>query len=195
MRVLNVGGNDRRIPIPPHYAGWEHLILDIDPDVKPDICADAREMTSLEAGTFDAVYCSHNLEHYFAHDVARVLAGFLHVLRPEGFAEIRVPDIEKLMHTAVVRNLDIEDVAYESAAGPVRVLDVLYGFGPEIERSGHDFFAHKTGFTRKSLTRALHAAGFATVVAGPSPVFLELRALAFRSLPSPAQNRLLGLAP
>jgi hypothetical protein len=31
MRVLNVGGNSKLIPIPSHYAGWEHLLPDIDP--------------------------------------------------------------------------------------------------------------------------------------------------------------------
>jgi predicted SAM-dependent methyltransferase len=40
------------------------------------------------------VYCSHNLEHYYHHEVPRVLAGSLHVLKPHGFAEIRVPDVE-----------------------------------------------------------------------------------------------------
>jgi hypothetical protein len=29
----------------------------------PDIVCDARELTTLEEGLFDAVYCSHNLEH------------------------------------------------------------------------------------------------------------------------------------
>ena len=193
MRVLNVGGNDRHIAIPTHYEGWEHLILDIDPAVKPDICADARTMTTLEPGQFDAIYCSHNLEHYFAHDVKLVLAGFQHVLKADGFVEIKVPDIAALMNIVATRNLDVEDVLYASQAGPVKVRDVLYGYGPEIERSGHDFFAHKTGFSRASLTRALHAAGFKMVIAGATRQMVELRALGFRTDPTPAQKTLLGL--
>ena len=80
--VLNVGGGSKLIAIPPHYAGWSQLMLDIDPNAKPDVLADARELARLEPALFDAVYCSHNLEHYYAHDVPKVLAGFAHVLKP-----------------------------------------------------------------------------------------------------------------
>src|SRR5438093_11913770 len=88
-RVLNVGGNSKAIPIPAHYATWNHLLLDIDPRGDPDVLCDARELDSLEAEQYEAVYCSHNLEHYYKHDGAKVLKGFLHVLKPQGFAEIR----------------------------------------------------------------------------------------------------------
>ena len=144
-KMLNVGGNNRAIALPPHYAGFEHLLLDIDPAGSPDFVCDARELTSLQAGQFDAVYCAHNLEHYYRHDVPRVLAGFMHVLKDGGFAHIRVPDIHDLMKSTIERGLDIEDVLYESEAGPIMVLDVLYGHGEQIARSGQDFFAHKTG--------------------------------------------------
>ena len=63
-RVLNVGGASKAIPIPQHYAGWEHVLLDVDPNQEPDIVCDARELVELPAGGFDAIYCSHNLEHY-----------------------------------------------------------------------------------------------------------------------------------
>jgi len=162
-KVLNVGGNTKAIPIPKHYDGWEHLLLDIDPTGKPDVLCDARELAKLEPARFDAVYCSHNLEHYYAHDVRRVLAGFLHVLHDDGFAEIRVPDIKALMQRCVQTNIDIDDVLYESSAGPIAVRDVLYGFGAQIERTGVDFFAHKTGFSPKTLAAALNDAGFGEV--------------------------------
>ena len=78
---LNVGGNSKTISLPPQYADFEHILLDIDPKGSPDIVCDARDLEELEAGQFDAVYCSHNLEHYYRHEVKRVLAGFLHVLK------------------------------------------------------------------------------------------------------------------
>lgn len=162
-RVLNVGGNSKAIAIPDRYQGWEHLILDIDPECAPDVLCDAREMSGLPAAQFDAVYCSHNLEHYFAHDVPRVLAGFLHVLKPDGFAEIRVPDIGWLIRHVAANDLDLDHQLYVSPAGPVTVRDVIYGFGPKIESSGVDFYAHKTGFSGRTLVRALLTAGFASV--------------------------------
>src|SRR5215212_3411632 len=109
-RVLNVGGNAEEIELPPQYAGFAQLRLDIDPAVKPDIVCDGRELTRLEAGQFDAVYCSHNLEHYYRHEVPKVLAGFRHVLKDEGFAHIIVPDVGEVMRVAVEKGIDLEDV-------------------------------------------------------------------------------------
>lgn len=193
MRVLNVGGSTKTIPIPPHYAGWDHLLLDIDPRRGADVVCDARALGTLAPGQFDAVYCSHNLEHYYRHDVPKVLAGFLHVLKAEGFAEIRVPDMPAVFRRMLDDGLDLDDVLYEAPSGPIPVIDVIYGWSPEIERSGNDFFAHKTGFSHKSLGEALLAAGFADVWnAGPYGPY-ELRALAFKTPPSPAQRQLLGL--
>lgn len=74
-RVLNVGGNNKQIPIPEYYADFEHLIADIDDRADPDLLIDARHLNETEADAFDAIYCSHNLEHFFAHDVQKVLSG------------------------------------------------------------------------------------------------------------------------
>jgi predicted SAM-dependent methyltransferase len=190
-RVLNVGGNSKEIQLPPHYAGYEHLLLDIDPRGCPDILCDARTLTSLEPGQFDAIYCAHNLEHYYRHDVRRVLAGFLHVLRDDGFAEVHVPDIDELMRITVKNSMDIEDVLYDSPAGPISIIDIIYGLGSEIEESGQDFFAHKTGFTRKSLTRALEVAGFGKTYSACAK--LEIRSLAFKQNPTSAMKAMFGL--
>lgn len=192
-KVLNVGGNSKAIALPPQYAGYEHLLLDIDPAGQPDIVCDARRLTELDPAQFDAIYCSHNLEHYHRHDVARVLAGFRHVLKPGGFAHLRVPDVGEVMRQAVARNLDIDDVLYQSAAGPIMVLDVIYGFSAQIERSGNDFFAHKTGFTQKSLLLALQRAGFQHIFSGTGN--LEVTAVAFQGVPSAEALALFGLAP
>ncbi|PZO53387.1 MAG: class I SAM-dependent methyltransferase [Alphaproteobacteria bacterium] len=190
-RVLNVGGNNRAIPLPPHFASYEHLLLDIDPKGKPDILSDARDLSKLESAQFDAVYCSHNLEHYYRHDVPKVLAGFQHVLHADGFAQVIVPDLHAVMHQTIQRGLDVEDVLYQSHSGPIMVLDVLYGYSRQIESSGEDFYAHKTGFTQKSLVRALLAAGFERVYAGVGN--LEVNALAFKSKPTSELRALFGL--
>src|SRR5215510_11086206 len=190
-KVLNVGGNNKAIAIPKHFEGWTHDLLDVDPRGKPDILCDARMLATLAANLYDAVYCSHNLEHYFAHEVPKVLRGFHHVLKPGGFAEIRVPDIAQLMRTVAEKDLDLLDVIYQSPAGPVRVRDVLYGFGPQIERSGQDFYAHKTGFSPKSLALALRESAFPqhVVLRGN----LEIRTYAFKQKPAMQQLEALGL--
>ena len=190
-KVLNVGGNSKAIPLRGPYAGFEHLLLDIDPRGNPDIVCDARKLDTLAPGQFDAVYCSHNLEHYYRHDVPRVLAGFLHLLKPGAFAHVRVPDLGQVMRATLERKLDVEDVLYESPAGPITVLDVIYGYGVEIERSGQDFYAHKTGFTEKALTRALEGAGFSQVFIAEGE--LELEAVAFKGTPDREARALFGL--
>ena len=184
-RVLNVGGNSKKILLPRQYDDFEHVLLDIDAAQAPDVVCDARELAGrLAPAAYDAVYCSHNLEHYYPHEVPKVLSGFLHVLKEPGFAQVIVPDIEDVMRTCVARGLALEDVLYESTAGPISVHDVIYGFGSEIERSGNDFFAHKTGFTSKSLKLALLKAGF-------SKVYIEnwefsVYAMAFKGRPEKA---------
>ena len=192
-KVLNVGGYSKEIPLPPQYDGFEHLLLDIDPRGSPDIVCDGRNLTTLDAGQFEAVYCSHNLEHYYRHDVQKVLAGFLHVLKDNGFVHIRVPDIQEVMRVTIERNLDIDDILYQSPAGPIMVLDVLYGYSVEIERSGQHFFGHKTGFTRKSLENALRKAGFAKLYSGTGN--FEVVALAFKSSPDQFARTLFNLPP
>lgn len=180
--VLNVGGGSKDIGLPRQYAGWRHMLLDIDAALRPDVLCDAREMGSLPAGEYDAVYCAHNLEHYYRHDVPKVLRGFHHVLKSDGFAHVIVPDLQRVMRQMMEQGLDLEDTLYESPAGPISTLDVIYGYGREIERSGHDFYAHKTGFTPKSLHAALAAAGFGVIFIGAEP--LEVHALAFNGPPS-----------
>lgn len=190
-KVLNVGGGNKNIQMPDHYNGYQHLLLDIDPRGNPDIICDARELTNLPAEEYDAIYCSHNLEHYYKHDVQKVLEGFHHVLKRQGFAEIRVPDLEALMQIVVQNRLDINDFLYDSPAGPIMVGDVIYGYGIEIERSGNDYYAHKTGFTPKTLSTIIQNCGFRYVFISTGNI--EVRALAFKMKPIDYYERLFHL--
>lgn len=191
-KVLNVGGNSKKIPIPAQYDGWEHVLLDIDPKGHPDVVCDARDLTNLPGAEYNSVYCSHNLEHYYRHDVEKVLAGFLHILKDDGCAYIRVPDMGELMQIVAQRGLDIDDFLYQSPAGPITVSDVIYGYGEEIKKSGNDFYAHKTGFTQKSLRTILLNAGFPFVYIYVGN--LEISAFAFKSQPSAYDADLFNLS-
>ncbi len=180
--VLNVGGGSKAVAIPSHYNDWDHLLLDIDPKRGVDVVCDARMLASrFASATYDAVYCSHNLEHYYRHDVLKVLGGFLHVLKDEGFAEIRVPDIGELIRLMASADLDIENEIYKASVGAISAHDMIYGYGPEIEESGEDFYAHKTGFSRASLARVLVSSGFSDVYFAEPMAMLELRAFAFKN--------------
>ena len=182
-QVLDVGGHGRGIPLPAQYVDWERIILDIDPISNPDIVLDARKICDvLPVSQYAGVYCSHNLEHYYQHDVQRVLDGFYHVLKEDGFIHIRVPDLLALMKKMVIEGLDLDDILYKAPIGAVSVRDVIYGYGPEIEKSGNDYYAHKTGFTAKSLAKVIRESGFKQVfIANTS---LEIRVIAFKEIAS-----------
>jgi hypothetical protein len=189
---LNVGGNNHSIGLPDWTAGWNGHLLDIDPSGNPDIVGDARALERLPPATYDAIYCSHNLEHYYLHEVPKVLAGFRHVLKPQAFVHLRVPDINAVMRTAVENNMDISSVLYTSSAGSVTVHDVVYGFAEFVERSGTDFYAHKTGFSKLSLLAALEQAGFTNTYTREEN--LEIGAFTFTQPPSAEAIQLLNLA-
>jgi len=190
-KVLNIGGNNKNIALPPEYKGWEHILLDIDPKGKPDIICDARELKSLNANEYDAVYCSHNLEHYYRHDVPKVLMGFSHLLVDGGFVDIRVPDLDALMRIVVGKNIDIDDVLYQSQMGQITVRDVIYGYNVEIERSGSEYYAHKTGFTPKSLRKILIQCDFPFVYISTGN--LEIRAIGLMYEPTMYVKKLFKL--
>ena len=189
--VLNVGGNSREIAIASQYHCWQQDLLDIDASQKPDILADARELTEQQAEIYDAVYCPHNLEHYYLHDTKKVLQGFRHVLKPNGHAYITVPDMRQVMERVVNENLAITDILYQSPMGPIHVYDVLYGHQEKIEYSGEEYFAHKIGFTPGSLHQILLDAGFPIVAI--SVARLNLSAIAFMRQPTEAQCNLFGI--
>lgn len=189
--VLNVGGNNKSIAIPECFDGWRHDLLDIDPGGKPDVLCDARELWKLPPRQYDAIYCSHNLEHYYPHEVPAVLKGFRIALKKKGFAYLRVPDLLEVMRAVVERGMDLDDVLYESPAGSILVRDVIYGYHRQIEQSGNDFFAHKTGYTEKTLTKILMDNGFSYVYSDVANN--EIMALAFMAEPEQWQADLLKI--
>lgn len=189
MRVLNVGGNNKNIPIPKCYDGWEHHLLDIDPKGDPDVCCDAQELKKRGEyrGQYDSVYCSHNLEHYYKHKVRDVLEGFFMVCNNDAFVYAAVPHINNVFKAVVNGNLDIHDPLYRLGDGtPISGHDIIFGWGKQIESSGEEFFAHKTAFTPRSLVQSFNEAGFPFVYV--SEQGLNLTALAFKQ--EPTQERL-----
>jgi ubiquinone/menaquinone biosynthesis C-methylase UbiE len=130
--------------------------------VHPDVCLDARAMEELPESTYDAVYCSHNLEHFYAHEVPTILSGFRHVLKPSGTVEVIVPNLTECMRAMLTNNLDIMDVWYRAGTAAVTFHDVLYGWNHAMSQ-GNLYYAHKCGFTALSLYQALERAQFTDI--------------------------------
>lgn len=155
--VLNVGGGPSR-NLPPYYDNWEQHLLDIDKNVNPDICCDARELQIQDV--YDAVYTSHTLEHFYKHEIPLILSNIYNCLKNEGTLEIHVPDIKDLISRIGTSSLDIHDVYYRLSDGnPITYHDVLYGWNYAMS-NGNLYYAHKCGFTPISLYNNLAVAGF-----------------------------------
>jgi hypothetical protein len=188
---LNIGGGSKQIPVPNFFAGWRHDLLDLDPRGKPDVVADALELGSLNLPAYDAVYCSHNLEHYHRHEGIKVVRGVCQLLKPEGFFVVKVPDVLEVIRHAAKMKLDLEDTLYMSPRGPIQVRDVLYGYHVEVEESGNDLYAHKTGFSPRTLVEFVVSGGFEFHAVGSQN--FELTGYFFKRRPGPEMMKMLGV--
>lgn len=189
---LDVGGGTGIQARPHYYSHLRHVRLDIDPKVCPDRCMDARLLRWQEPNQYEAIYCSHNLEHYDPDDIPVVLQGFCHVLKEDGFAEIKVPNISRIADIMIHSQAELADFFYQTKQGPVFFRDPFYGFAQEIASSGQFFYAHKMGFSPKSLREVLLKNGFCMVVI-ECPL-IEIRALAFKNPPTEYHQKLLNFS-
>lgn len=142
-------------------AEWQECRFDIDPAVAPDVVGSMTDMSAVKGESVDALFSSHNIEHLYPHEVGTALREFRRVLRPEGFAIITCPDIQAVAE--LVAKDRLTEPAYQSPAGPISPLDMLYGHRPSLA-AGNLFMAHRTGFTMRSLLADIRAAGFATAI-------------------------------
>jgi SAM-dependent methyltransferase len=173
--LVNLGsGQSDAARLPAIFADWRHLRVDIDTSVTPDIVASMTDLSPIPAGAVQAVWASHCLEHLFRHEVPVALAEIARILSPDGFACLRVPDLQTV--AGVVAEDRMHEVLYTSKAGPVTAHDVLFGFGPELA-AGHTAMSHRTGFTPTILVSDLQGAGFSSLLVRRS-TRLELVAVA-----------------
>ena len=156
--VLHVGCGTAPLPSG-RFNGHQEIRLDIDPAVNPDVVGSITDIP-LMSGTVDAVYSSHNLEHVADHEVSMALGEFYRVLKPGGKLVIEVPDLQSV--SEAIPRVGLRGVLYESPAGPISPLDVLYGLRTAVA-GGNGFYAHKTAFTQETLTEALTKGQFKNV--------------------------------
>ncbi len=163
--------------------GWHETRLDIDGSVRPDIVCSVHDMTAfVPSGAYDAIWSSHHIEHLHAHEVPLAFKEICRVLKADGFALLRCPDLESVAETLLRDGPD--HTAYLSPAGPISALDMLYGHGASIA-DGKMAMRHHTGFTADRLGRLLIDAGFAEVHTKRSTDF-DLWAVAFREMATPS---------
>ncbi|MCK1368329.1 class I SAM-dependent methyltransferase [Bradyrhizobium sp. 62] len=188
-KVLNAGSgpvNPERLQLTFRNGGWQEVRMDVDPRVAPDIVGSLEDLSQVADRTFDAVYCSHSLEHLHPHDVRSALRGIARILKPDGFALITSPDLQPI--AALVANGKGEEVAYQSPLGPITALDMIYGHAASIEK-GNVYMAHNSGFTEETIARLLLEARFEEVLVIKGNCY-DFYALAL--MPRAAKTQILG---
>lgn len=159
--VLHAGcGRASREDMSPGFQAlaWRELRYDIDPSVAPDIVGSIIDMSGIPSGSIDALYNSHVIEHLYPHEVPVALGEFHRVLKPEGFVVLGCPDLQSIAEQVAAGRL--MEPAYQSGAGPIAAIDLLYGHRPSLA-AGNLFMAHRTGFTAASIQQHFSVAGFA----------------------------------
>ena len=99
------------------------------------------------------------------------------------------PDLQSVC--ALVAQDKLTEAAYQSPAGPIAPLDILYGHRASMAR-GNLYMAHRCGFTQKVLVATLQAAGFKSVASICRPNHFDLWALASKSERGEAEIRALA---
>jgi hypothetical protein len=190
LTVLNVGcGPKGRAHGFAGFEGWRELRLDIDLSVEPDLVGTMTDMASVADASVDAIVSSHNIEHLYPHEVPLALAEFARVLKPEGLVAITCPDLQSVC--ARVAQGELASPLYESPAGPIAAIDILYGLRPAMA-AGNLYMAHRCGFTLQVLLDTLQACGFAQSAGLARPEQFDLWVVASKAALSPAHIRQLA---
>ena len=190
-KLLHVGcGADRIIRTTPGFnnGSWKEVRLDINELNQPDVIGSMTDMSGVDSESVDAIFSSHNIEHLYIHEVSIALAEFKRVLKPDGFCVITCPDIQTVCE--LVAQNKLMDTAYQSPAGPITPLDILYGHSNSI-KDGNAYMAHHCGFTQRSLSNALKQSGYSSVAAMRRPQSFDLWVIASKGNRTEEQMRLL----
>lgn len=147
--LLNIGcGKSHISRTRSFFNDWQEIRADLyeeDADVRCDLVS----MEGIRDQSFDCVWASHVLEHQYWHEVPMALNNIMRVLRNDGFAVIKVPDIGIIADR--IKDSLIEPIPNLYGLAPI---DFLYG-ARDRHLSGGIGELHKTGFTVKSLSMFL----------------------------------------
>ena len=170
-------------------GSWKEVRLDINELNQPDVIGSMTDMSGVDSESIDAIFSSHNIEHLYMHEVSIALAEFKRALKPDGFCVITCPDIQTVCE--LVAQDKLMDAAYQSPAGPITPLDILYGHSNSI-KDGNTYMAHRCGFTQSSMSNVLKQSGYISVATMRRPQSFDLWVIASKGQRTEEQMRLLA---
>lgn len=148
--ILNVGSGKSSVKKwTSSFDDWTEIRADIA-DVNPDIVTDITTLVGVEDNSVDAIWASHVIEHCHWHEQPMIFQSFLRVLKKDGFAIIKVPDIGSI---AKYIEEDLLTPIYKLDNGEfITALDMLFGYRNQLDPKNHDHnpaMAHKMAFNVK----------------------------------------------
>jgi SAM-dependent methyltransferase len=150
--VLNVGCGKTKLEYQSsHFKDWKEIRVDAFENDSAHLITSIVDLNKVPNDSVDAIWASHVVEHNYWHDLPKVFNNMIRVLKEDGFAVIRVPDLGSIASRIEEGLLD---TVCDSSAGPVSVIDMIYGHRGFVESWG-DGMCHKTGFTKKSMEQLL----------------------------------------
>ncbi|NMC80189.1 MAG: methyltransferase domain-containing protein [Chloroflexi bacterium] len=155
MRVLEIGPGSK----PQAKQLWPDAIvttMDADPNLKPDIVNDAREMPKRLYNQFDHLLASHVLEHIPWWSTVEALKEWAKVVKPGGSVHVVVPSLEWAAREILSENPS-KAVIPHLYAGVTTAWDV-----------------HLAGFTMRRLRAVFEAAGLSVTRARSGPYHINI---------------------
>jgi len=174
--LLNIGAGKVALKHQaPYFISYKEVRVDLG-DCGQDITSDISTLKGVPDKSVDVIYASHVVEHVFFHQLPDVFKNMLRVLKDNGCAVIRVPDIGSIAERIPDNLLG---TIYTSTAGPVAAIDMIYGFRKDIA-SGNEGMAHKTGFTKESMSKILSDLGINAMINTGND---EVRCIIYKTTP------------
>ncbi len=152
--VLNLGAGHTALEAQTQYfQGWKEVRVDIA-DLQPEVVDDIRELTNIPSKFADAIWACHVVEHIHWHDQKRMFTNMMRVLKDDGIAVIRVPDLGSIADR-IKDGLNSE--LYRIGDRVFTPMDIIYGHRDYFDGTDAANYAncHKVGFTEQSLTAML----------------------------------------
>lgn len=156
--VLNLGAGGTPLEAQTQFFnGWKEIRVDI-PQLNPDVADDIRELKNIPSKFADAIWACHVVEHIHWHDQHKMFTNMMRVLKDDGIAVIRVPDIGSIADK-IKDGFNSE--LYRIGNRVFTPMDIVYGHRDYFTNIESVNYAncHKVGFTEQSLTALLKEFG------------------------------------
>lgn len=160
-KILNIGCGTVPLKEQSNYFNeWIEIRADTVENKTTDLTTSLLTLEGIPSQSMDCVWASHVIEHCYWHELPSVFNNILRVLKDDGFAIVRVPDLGSIANLIPSNLLD---TLYEAGDISVTPLDMIYGSRLHIQHQGKQM-AHKIGFTKSSLEQMLNALNIKSMI-------------------------------